>query len=123
MIEDFSGIEHHFGEGRELGAVHSANPHGHKPRGHLVIGNFPPGVAGNQKIDFLAGKFSGITFLTDQVDGAHAFGKRVASVTFAWGSVNARPTPGCRQTLTAAAACLEAGWSPVRRPHASRWAC
>src|SRR5216683_2188902 len=109
MIEDFPGIEHHFGEGRELGAVHSA-----KPRGHLVIGNFPPGVAGNQKIDFLAGEFPGITFLANQVDGAHAFGKRVASVTSALCSVNAMSTLDAA-TATAAAARLEASWSPGRK--------
>src|SRR5229473_6309146 len=92
MIKDFSGIEHHFGEGCELGAVHSASPHGHEPRGHLVIRDFSPGVAGNQKINFFAGKFPGITFLADQVDGAHAFGKRTASVTFALQGVNATST-------------------------------
>src|SRR5882762_7648584 len=110
MIEDFPGIEHHFGEGRELGAVHSANPHGHEPRGHLIIGNFSPG------------EFPGITFLANQVDGAHAFGKRVASVTSALCSVNAMSTLDAT-TATAAAARLEASWSPGRKPHASRWAC
>src|SRR5258708_29097874 len=122
MSEGFGGIEHDWGEGRELGAAHSAHPRGHEPRGHLVIGNCPPGVAGNQKIDFFAGEFPGITFLADQVDGAHAFGKRVASVTSALCSVNAMSTLDAT-TATAAAARLEASWSPGRKPHASRWAC
>ena len=72
MVEDFSGIKHHLGESRELGAAHAANPHGHEPRGHLVIGYFAARVPGNQKIDFFAGEFPGITFLANQVDGAHA---------------------------------------------------
>ena len=63
------------GESRELGAAHAANPHGHEPRGHLVIGYFAARVPGNQKIDFFAGEFPGITFLANQVDGAHAFWK------------------------------------------------
>ncbi len=44
MIEDFSGVHHHFGERRQLGAVHAADPHSHQPRGHLVIGDFPARV-------------------------------------------------------------------------------
>ena len=75
MVEDFSGVQHHFGERRELGAVHAADPHRHQPRGHLVIRNVAARIAGNEKINFFAGKFPGITFLADQVDGAHAFGK------------------------------------------------
>jgi len=63
MVEDFSGVKHHLGECSEFGAVHAANPHGHEPRGHLVIGYFPARVAGNEKIDFFGGEFSGITFL------------------------------------------------------------
>src|SRR6266478_4740042 len=92
MVEDFSGVQHRFSERRELRAVHAANPHGHQPRGHLVVGYFAASVAGNQKIDFFAGEFPAITFLADQVDGAHAFGKRTASVTFALQGVNATPT-------------------------------
>jgi len=51
MVEDFSGVKHHLGESRELGSVHAADPHGHEPRRHLVIGYFAARVAGNQKID------------------------------------------------------------------------
>src|SRR6202030_4140124 len=75
MVEDFSGVKHHLGESREFGAAHAANPHGHEPCSHLVIGYFAARVAGNEKIDFFAGEFSGITFFADQVDGAHAFWK------------------------------------------------
>src|SRR5437016_13585243 len=89
MVEDFPGVKHHFGEGRELGAVHAADAHGHKPCGHLVVGYFAARVAGDQKIDFFAGEFTGVTFLADQVDGAHAFGERTGSVTSALGGVNA----------------------------------
>src|SRR5216683_2086261 len=39
----------------------------------------------------MAGEFPAIAFLADQVDGAHAFRKRTASVTFALPSVNAMP--------------------------------
>ena len=89
MVEDFSGVKHHFGERRQLGAVHTADPHSHQPCGHLIIRYVAARITGNQKIDFFAGEFPGIAFFADQVDGAHAFEKRTASVTSASEGVNA----------------------------------
>ncbi len=73
MVEDFSGVQHDFGERRKLGAVHAADPHRHQPGGHLIIRYVAACVTGNQKIDLFAGEFPGIAFFADQVDGAHAF--------------------------------------------------
>ena len=89
-IEDFAGMEHGFGERGDLGAVQAADPRGHEPGGHLVVGNFAAGVAGDEEVDLLAGVFTGIAFFADQVDGAHASLEDCgASVTFESGDVNA----------------------------------
>ena len=52
--------------------VDAANPHGHQPGGHLIIGNIAARVAGDEEVDLLAGMLTGITFFSDQIDGAHA---------------------------------------------------
>ncbi len=71
-------MEHHFGERCEFRSVHPANPDGHQPRRHLVIRDFPACIARYEERNLFAGKFTGITFFADQVDGAHACGKRWA---------------------------------------------
>ena len=76
VIEHLPGMQHHLRQRGKLGAVHPANPGGHQPRRHLVIGDFPARVTGHEKVDFLVGKFPGITFFADQINGAHACGKR-----------------------------------------------
>ena len=72
QIDDFPGIKHSFSERGRLGAIKAANPRGHKPSGHLIVGNIAARVAGNQEVDLLAGVFTGIAFFADEVDGAHA---------------------------------------------------
>jgi len=74
MIDDFAGVQHHFGEGGDLGVGEATNPGGHEPGGHLIIGDFALGVAGDEESDFFAGVLPGIAFLTDEVDSTHAIG-------------------------------------------------
>ncbi len=74
VIDDFTGMQHGFGERGEFSAGQASNPGGHQPGGHLIIGNFVVGVGGNKEVDFLAGVFPGIPLFSDQVDGAHAIG-------------------------------------------------
>ena len=74
MIDDFAGVQHGFGKRGEFGAGKAANPGGHQPRGHLIIGNFVAGVGGNKVVDLFAGVFPGIPLFSDQVNGAHAIG-------------------------------------------------
>lgn len=71
-IDDFSGIEHGLGERGDLGTIQAAEPSGHEPGSHLVVGNFAARVAGDEEINLLARMFTGIAFFADQVDGAHA---------------------------------------------------
>ena len=77
-IEDLARAKHGLGERGELGTIDAANPRGHEPGGHLVIGNFAEGVAGDQEVNLLAGVLTGITFFADEVDGAHASRKTEA---------------------------------------------
>src|SRR5262249_23497127 len=72
-VDDFAGIEHRFSERREFGAIEPANPGGHEPSGHLVVGNIAASVAGDEEIDFLSRVFPGVAFFSDQVNGAHAW--------------------------------------------------
>jgi hypothetical protein len=83
VIEDLARIQHDFGQGREFRAVHAPNPYSHQPSGHLVVWDFATGVTGNEETDFLAGELSRITFLADQIDGAHAWMGANGSVTSA----------------------------------------
>ena len=76
MIEHLAGMQHHFRERSEFRAVHPANPDRHQPCRHLVIGDFTARIAGHEKVNLFAGKLPGISFLADQVNGAHACGKR-----------------------------------------------
>ena len=71
-FDDFPGIKHGFRERGGLGTIKAANPRGHEPGGHLVVGNIAARVAGDEEVDLLAGVFTGIAFFADEVDGAHA---------------------------------------------------
>ncbi len=77
-VEHFAGMEHRLGESGELGTIEAANPRGHEPGGHLVIGDFAARVTGDEEIDLLAGVFAGIAFFADEVDGAHAVSSTAA---------------------------------------------
>ena len=46
-------------------------------------------VAGDEKVDFLAGMFTGIAFFADEIDGAHEGWECGESVALADVSVNA----------------------------------
>jgi len=81
----------------------AADPHGHQPCGHLVVGYFTARVAGNEEVDFFAESSPDHVF-ADQVDSAHAFEKRTASVTLASGAVNAQPLP-CRRKMRMSGLC------------------
>ena len=45
--DDFARMQHRFCEARDFRSTQPANPGGHQPRSHLVIGNFPARVAGD----------------------------------------------------------------------------
>src|SRR5215467_5387202 len=68
-----TGAQHGLGQRGYFRAAQPANPRGHQPGGHLVIGNFAAGVSGNQEVDFLPGMFSRIALFADKVDGSHGF--------------------------------------------------
>ena len=42
----------------------------HQPRGNLVVGNLPGGVAGDEIVDFGARQFLPVAFLANHIDGA-----------------------------------------------------
>jgi hypothetical protein len=69
-------MQHRFRESRCLGRVQSAQPRGHQPRGHLIIGNFPTRVGRDEVVNLFAGMFSGVAFFSYEVDGTHAFEKK-----------------------------------------------
>src|SRR6267143_3791981 len=97
MIEDFAGIKHRFREGGDFRTVQASNRNGHEPCSHLIIRDFATRVSADEKADLLAGQFPGITFLADQVNGAHACGRRTGSVAFAVRGVNAWRGPSLGQ--------------------------
>ena len=74
-IQHFAGIQHDLGERGEFGTGHAANPDGHEPSGHLVVGNVAASVAGDQEVDLFAGVFAGVAFFPNEIDGAHACAK------------------------------------------------
>src|SRR5262249_13754442 len=69
---------HRLCESRDFRAAKPANPGGHQPGRHLVIGNFSASVTRNQKIDFFARVFSRIALLPNQVYGSH--GRKIVAV-------------------------------------------
>ena len=69
--DDFAGVQHGFGQAGDFRSAEAADPGGHQPGGHLVVGNFAAGIAGDQEINFFAGVFSRIAFFADKVNGAH----------------------------------------------------
>src|SRR5882724_10836989 len=80
---DFAGVQHRFSQAGNFSAAQPAYPGGHQPGRHLVVGNFAPRVARDQKIDLFAGVFSRIAFFADEVNGAHEYFRRTGSLTSA----------------------------------------
>ena len=66
-------MKHGAGERAQFRARHSSDQHGHQPGRHLVVGDLVLGIGTDEETDFVGRKFVAVAFLSDQVEGPHAF--------------------------------------------------
>ena len=70
-VEALSGGEHGVGEGGELVPLETAQEHRHEERGHLVVGDAPGGVGGDQRRPLLGAQRPAVALALDHRHDEH----------------------------------------------------